>query len=134
MIKSGVPLVSAFEVIAGGVDKGGSYAPLLTEFAPRARGLVLLGQAAEVIDRAAREHAGGMPPYPIEAAADMPEAVRRARSLARAGDAVVLSPACSSYDMFSDYRARGDAFRDAARACGATAPARADQSGEDVSS
>jgi UDP-N-acetylmuramoylalanine--D-glutamate ligase len=106
-------------LIAGGVDKGGSYAPLFEALAPVARGLVLLGEAAELIERAAHEHAAGPPAYPIERARDMDDAVRRAAALAREGDAVMLSPACSSYDMFSNFQARGMAFRAAAVAAGA---------------
>ncbi len=52
---------------------------------------------------------------PIARAGSMPEAVRLARDLARAGDAVLLSPACSSFDMFRDYKDRGDAFVRAVR-------------------
>jgi UDP-N-acetylmuramoylalanine--D-glutamate ligase len=109
-------------LIAGGVDKGGSYAPLFEALAPVARGLVLLGEAAELIEAAAHEFAGDAPGYPIARARDMDDAVRRAAALAHEGDAVVLSPACSSYDMFANFQARGLAFRAAAEAAGA-APA-----------
>ncbi len=105
-------------LIAGGVDKGGSYAPLFEALTPVARGLVLLGEAAPLIRDAAGEDA----PYPIEMARDMDDAVRRAASLGRAGDAIVLSPACASYDMFENFQARGMAFRAAAAAAGAQPP------------
>jgi UDP-N-acetylmuramoylalanine--D-glutamate ligase len=53
---------------------------------------------------------------PQARAASMAEAVALAASMARAGDAVLLSPACSSFDMFRDYKDRGDAFVRAVRA------------------
>jgi UDP-N-acetylmuramoylalanine--D-glutamate ligase len=69
----------------------------------------LIGEAA---DRIANAAAGVLP---IERARSMTEAVVAARRLAQAGDAVLLSPACSSYDMFRDYKDRGDAFVRAVR-------------------
>jgi UDP-N-acetylmuramoylalanine--D-glutamate ligase len=51
---------------------------------------------------------------PLHHAPDLPRAVEQAALLARPGDAVVLSPACSSFDMFSDYQERGRVFADAA--------------------
>jgi UDP-N-acetylmuramoylalanine--D-glutamate ligase len=103
-------------LIAGGVDKGGSYEPMFQALDGVARGMVLIGQAAPLIRAAAAEHGAA---YPIEDAADMHEAVRRAADLARDGDAVVLSPACSSYDMFDNFGHRGRVFRDAVSAIGA---------------
>lgn len=92
-------------LIAGGRDKGGDYGPLRDEIARKARAVVLLGEAADLMEGALAGAA------PIERAADMREAVRRARRLAQPGDAVLLAPACSSYDMFKDYGERGDVFR-----------------------
>ncbi|WP_129346420.1 UDP-N-acetylmuramoyl-L-alanine--D-glutamate ligase [Sorangium cellulosum] len=91
-------------LIAGGRDKLGDYAPLVAALRERGRALVVLGEAAERIAAAA---SGALP---IARARSMDEAVRAARSLARPGDAVLLSPACSSFDMFRDYKDRGDAF------------------------
>jgi UDP-N-acetylmuramoylalanine--D-glutamate ligase len=91
-------------LIAGGRDKGGSYAPLVDAIARRARAVVLIGEAAPALERAI----GGR--VRVERAASMHEAVRLGASLARAGDAVLLSPACSSFDMFRDYKDRGDEF------------------------
>ncbi|HEY3354758.1 MAG TPA: UDP-N-acetylmuramoyl-L-alanine--D-glutamate ligase [Polyangia bacterium] len=91
-------------LIAGGRDKGGDYGPLRAAFAPVCRGLVLIGEAAARIE-AALAGVG-----PIRRAATLEEAVVTARALAQAGDAVVLSPACSSYDMFRDYQHRADVF------------------------
>lgn len=92
-------------LIAGGRDKGGSYAPLREALAPVARGLVLLGEARALLERA---FDGAT--MPIEAATTLDDAVRRARALARTGDVVLLAPACSSFDMFRSYAHRGDEF------------------------
>ncbi|ACY14502.1 UDP-N-acetylmuramoyl-L-alanine--D-glutamate ligase [Haliangium ochraceum] len=102
-------------LIAGGVDKGGSYAPMFEALRDVARGLVLIGEARPLI-RAAASEAGAA--YPVVDAESMEDAVRKAAALARAGDAVVLSPACSSYDMFRNFGERGMAFRDAVSAIG----------------
>lgn len=102
-------------LIAGGVDKGGSYAPMFEALHGVARGLVLIGAAAPIIREAAR--AAGVT-YPVIDAGSMLEAVQQATALARPGDAVVLSPACSSYDMFRNFGERGMAFRDAVSTIG----------------
>jgi UDP-N-acetylmuramoylalanine--D-glutamate ligase len=94
-------------LIAGGRDKLGAYQPLVEALRARGRALVLLGEAAERIAAAAR--AGGLA-VAVERAASMDEAVRIAAALARPGDAVLLSPACSSFDMFRSYKERGEAF------------------------
>jgi UDP-N-acetylmuramoylalanine--D-glutamate ligase len=97
-------------LIAGGRDKGGSYAPLAAALARRGRAAVLIGEAAEVIERAVG------PEIPVRRASTMDQAVRLAAQLALAGDAVLLSPACSSFDMFRDYTHRGDEFVRSVRA------------------
>lgn len=101
-------------LIAGGVDKGGSYAPLAERLREVGRAVVLIGQASELIARAL-EGVG----LPIERAETMEEAVSRARKLAQRGDLVLLAPACSSFDMFKSYAHRGDVFQDAVRALAA---------------
>jgi len=103
-------------LIAGGVDKGGSYEPMLRALAGTCKGMVLIGKAAPLI-RTAAEHHGVA--YPLIDATDMHDAVRRATELATAGDAVVLSPACASYDMFQNFGHRGRVFREAVSAVGA---------------
>jgi len=95
-------------LIAGGRDKGGDYAPLGAALAAVGRAAVLIGEAA---DRIADSFARDIPALPVERAATMEAAVRAAARLARPGDAVVLSPACSNFDMFRDYAHRADAFR-----------------------
>jgi UDP-N-acetylmuramoylalanine--D-glutamate ligase len=104
-------------LIAGGVDKGGSYAPMLEALDGVCKGIVLIGAAAPLIREAAAAHGVA---YPVIEATDMHDAVSRATALCVAGDAVVLSPACASYDMFQNFGHRGRVFRDAAEAAGAT--------------
>ena len=91
-------------LIAGGRDKGGDYGPLREQVVQRARAVVLIGEAATLMEEAL---AG---PVPIVRAGTMKEAVERAATEAQPGDAVVLAPACSSFDMFANYKARGEAF------------------------
>ncbi len=97
-------------LIAGGRDKGGSYAPLADVMARVGRGAVLIGEAADAMEAALA------PVVQVQRADSMDEAVRKAAALAQTGDAVVLSPACSSYDMFKDYADRGEAFARTTRA------------------
>jgi UDP-N-acetylmuramoylalanine--D-glutamate ligase len=103
-------------LIAGGVDKGGSYEPMLEALDGTCKGIVLIGNAAPLIRDAATAH--GVT-YPVIDAGDMHDAVRRATELCAAGDAVVLSPACASYDMFQNFGHRGRVFREAVSAVGA---------------
>lgn len=91
-------------VIAGGRDKQGSYEPLVAALASKARALVLIGEATELISAAVGTT------VPVVRAATMEEAVASACGLAQPGDAVLLSPACSSFDMFTSYAHRGEVF------------------------
>ena len=91
-------------LIAGGRDKGGSYGPLVDALVRKGRAAVLIGEAADAIARAIGDR------VPVRRATSMDEAVRVSASLALPGDAVLLSPACSSFDMFRDYKHRGDEF------------------------
>ena len=97
-------------LIAGGRDKLGSYGPLVETLRERGRALVLIGEAAERIAAQAADV------IPTLRAGSMQEAVELAYENARPGDAVLLSPACASYDMFDHYAHRGDVFCEAARA------------------
>ncbi len=94
-------------LIAGGRDKGGDYAPLVDVMARVGRATVVIGEAADKI-AAAFARQGRLP---LERAQTLEAAVAAARRLARPGDAVVLSPACSSFDMFRDYAHRAEVFR-----------------------
>jgi len=97
-------------VILGGDGKGQDFAPLAEPVARFARGVVLIGRDAPLI-RTAIEGAG----VPLHDAADMHDAVRRCAEVARPGDAVLMSPACASFDMFKDYEHRARIFVDAVR-------------------
>ncbi|HUP18555.1 MAG TPA: UDP-N-acetylmuramoyl-L-alanine--D-glutamate ligase [Gemmatimonadota bacterium] len=112
-VESTVVAIEAFDaplvVILGGRHKGSPYARLLPGLEARARRVLAIGEAA---DRIAGELGGVVD---VEVAGTLERAVERAREIARPGDVVLLSPACSSYDQFENYERRGDAFRDLAR-------------------
>lgn len=95
-------------LVAGGRDKGGSYGPLRDRMDERGRAIVLIGEAAERL-----ADAFGGSAVTVARAETLEAAVGLARGLAQPGDAVVLAPACSSYDMFRSYVVRGDAFESA---------------------
>lgn len=92
-------------VILGGDGKGQDFTPLAAAVAAHAHGVVLIGRAAPLI-RAAIAGCG----VPLLDAADMDAAVRLAAQRARPGDAVLLSPACASFDMYDDYAHRAAVF------------------------
>jgi len=96
-------------LIAGGKHKGGSYQPLAEALRKAGRAAVLIGEAAPLIKAALN----GV--LPVEVATDMEDAVHKAFTLASRGDAVVLSPACSSFDMFRDYAHRAEVYKAAVR-------------------
>jgi UDP-N-acetylmuramoylalanine--D-glutamate ligase len=91
-------------LIAGGEGKGQDFTPLREAMGEDVRAVVLIGRDAPLLEQAldgavAIHHAGGMD-----------EAVETAFRLSSPGDAVLLSPACASFDMFSNFEQRGDAF------------------------
>ncbi|MCA9640504.1 MAG: UDP-N-acetylmuramoyl-L-alanine--D-glutamate ligase [Myxococcales bacterium] len=96
-------------LIAGGRDKHGSYAPLVAALERKARALVLIGEAADRIAEAVGDR------VKVARAGSMQEAVSLAHSLAQIGEAVLLSPACSSFDMFQNYHDRGVRFVEAVK-------------------
>jgi UDP-N-acetylmuramoylalanine--D-glutamate ligase len=100
-------------LIAGGKDKGGSYEPMIRALERCARAVVLIGEATPIIEEALARAAVR---FPVVRAGDMHDAVASAERLAQPGDAVVLSPACSSYDMFKNFEHRGRVFREAVAA------------------
>ena len=98
-------------VILGGEGKGQDFSPLAEPVARHARAVVLIGRDAPLI-RAALQASG----VTLLDAASMAEAVALAAAQARSGDAVLLSPACASFDMFSDYAHRAKVFCEAVQA------------------
>ncbi|PKB23718.1 UDP-N-acetylmuramoyl-L-alanine--D-glutamate ligase [Janthinobacterium sp. 64] len=97
-------------LIAGGDGKGQDFSPLAEPVSRYVRAVVLIGRDAPAL-RAALEPAG----VDIVDCSTLPEAVKRASGLALAGDAVLLSPACASLDMFKNYAHRAQVFVDAVR-------------------
>ena len=92
-------------LIAGGVAKGADFSPLLAPARRHVRCAVLIGRDAPLIDAALDRS------IEIRHAPDLAAAVDAAAQTARAGDTVLFSPACASFDMFASFEARGDAFR-----------------------
>ena len=99
-----------FVLLLGGRHKGEPYTRLGPLLAPRCRAVVAYGEAGPLVEA---DLAGQVP---VVRAGDFAEVLATARGLARPGDAVLLSPACSSYDMFDNYEQRGEAFRAAVAA------------------
>lgn len=91
-------------LIAGGDGKGQDFTPLRAAVAEKARAVVLIGRDANLIAAAIGDAA------PTVRAGDMAEAVARARDLAQPGDCVLLSPACASFDMFTNYIHRSQVY------------------------
>ena len=102
--------------IAGGVAKGQEFGEMVVAIRERLHAVVLIGVDHEPIGSALAEHAADIPVVKI-APGDtvMERAVEAARSLARAGDTVLLSPASASMDQFRDYADRGTAFANEVR-------------------
>lgn len=96
-------------LIAGGKEKGLDYTPLRGTIPGRVHAMVVIGEIAESLER------GFSDLVPCKRAADMADAVRRATELSKPGDAIVLSPGTSSFDMYTGYAQRGDVFCDAVR-------------------
>ena len=92
-------------VILGGEGKGQDFAPLAAPVAQYGRAVVLIGRDAPLI-RAALESTG----VPLLQAESMARAVQMAQQSAQTGDAVLLSPACASFDMFNNYEHRAQVF------------------------
>jgi len=92
-------------LIAGGDGKGQDFAPLAAPVAERASRVLLIGRDAPLIARALSRSG-----VPLETCASLEDAVAAAARAARPGEAVLLSPACASFDMFRDYRHRGEVF------------------------
>jgi UDP-N-acetylmuramoylalanine--D-glutamate ligase len=96
-------------LIAGGKDKNGDLSPLEALIQKRVKHLILIGEAKERMNR----ELGGLTDTVM--AKTMEEAVVLARQKAKGGEVVLLSPACSSFDMFKDYKERGQVFKEAVK-------------------
>src|SRR4029453_11400166 len=92
--------------IMGGRFKGGNLGELRESVASRVDAIVAIGEATPLIHTALSDVVA------IHDAASMPDAVRTAFGLARAGGVVLLAPPCASFDMFHDYAERGRVFKD----------------------
>jgi UDP-N-acetylmuramoylalanine--D-glutamate ligase len=93
-------------LILGGRGKKAPYAPLAALITNKARKLILIGEDAETIERELGEF------VPIERAADLKDAAGRSLEAAKAGDVVLLAPACASFDMFESFEHRGRVFKE----------------------
>ncbi|MCM8812454.1 MAG: UDP-N-acetylmuramoyl-L-alanine--D-glutamate ligase [Candidatus Omnitrophica bacterium] len=102
-------------LICGGRDKGSDFKPIVPLLAEKARGIILIGEAAEKIAAACNGAVS------LVRAASLREAVRRAYVQARPGDSVLLSPMCASFDMFENYEDRGRQFKALVRELAAAA-------------
>lgn len=100
-------MVKPVILIAGGYDKNEDYTALMKAAKAKVKGLILLGETGEKIKAAAEEQDLA----PVIQVADYDEAVKKAAAIAEPGDAVLLSPACASWDMFDNYEIRGDIFK-----------------------
>jgi len=96
--------------IAGGVDKGNDYSPLLPFVKEKVKSLVVLGAGMEKLQAVF----GEMIPE-IKQANSMQEAVEIASEMAKVGDCVLLSPCCASFDLFKNYEDRGNQFKQAVK-------------------
>lgn len=97
-------------LILGGKDKGSPYTPLLEPIRRGVRHCLLIGKAAPLIAEALG------PGVPHSFCDSLEDAVRQGFELSEPGDAVLLSPACASYDMFDNFEHRGRVFKEAVRA------------------
>jgi len=94
-------------LIAGGQGKGADFSSLREAVKEKVRAVILMGEDASLIEGMLADVA------PIAHVNDMKAAVMKAHSLSQAGDVVLLSPACASFDMYAGFEARGNAFVDA---------------------
>jgi len=115
-VASAVVALAAFpdqgvHLIAGGQGKGQDFGPLREPVAEHCRGVYLIGEDGPLIGAAL----AGLD-VPVHECGDLEHALARARAAARAGEVVLLSPACASFDQFDDYEARGESFRELVQA------------------
>jgi UDP-N-acetylmuramoylalanine--D-glutamate ligase len=108
-VDSAIKGVNSFErnliLILGGRDKGASYDPLVKAMGGKVKHVLLLGEAAQKIALAIGSK------FPVTHVPTMEDAVRLGLSISSPGDVILLSPACSSFDMFENYEDRGRVFK-----------------------
>jgi UDP-N-acetylmuramoylalanine--D-glutamate ligase len=92
-------------LIAGGVHKGESYTSWITAFNGRVKKIFVIGEAAPLMEQDLSIA------IPVERHATLDDAVHAAAKIAKPGSSVLLSPGCSSYDMFKNYKERGEKFQ-----------------------
>lgn len=95
-------------LIGGGYDKAAEFDEWIESFQGKVTYLILLGDTKEKIERTARRHGFQQ----IVMVSDLKEAVNKAYELAKEGEAVLLSPACASWDMFKSFEQRGELFKE----------------------
>ena len=115
-----VVALSAFDpgkaiILLGGYDKKVSFAELADAITTRAKAVVAFGQTADSIIQAVKSAPGFYDSLGVKTATDLSEAFEIAQNLAKPGDAILLSPACASYDQFTNYQQRGELFRKLAK-------------------
>jgi UDP-N-acetylmuramoylalanine--D-glutamate ligase len=93
-------------LIAGGRDKGNDYSAVKPLVREKVRAVIALGESADTVLKEI-----GMLAPECDIATSMEDAIQKAERIAQRGDVVLLSPACSSFDMFENYEDRGDTFR-----------------------
>lgn len=92
-------------LVAGGIDKGSPYTPWISAFEGRVKAVCAIGQSAQKIKN-------DLEPYvPVGIYASLEDAVKHASTISQKGNVVLLSPGCSSFDMFTDYTHRGHEFQ-----------------------
>ena len=105
-------LESPIVAICGGYDKNIPFAPLATALCARAHAVVLMGATRQKIYDAILSCPDYSPErLTVVLSENLEDALSKARGLSRSGDAVLLSPACASFDAFVNFEARGEAFR-----------------------
>lgn len=92
-------------LIAGGLDKGASYAPWVSAFEKKVKAIFAIGQAKEKMYKELSHT------FPVEICQTLEEAIVFSHSIAKEGDNILLSPGCASFDMFQDYAHRGKEFK-----------------------
>jgi len=95
-------------LILGGRDKGNDYSLLSHQIREKVHTIVAIGEARELIKKQLKD----VVPNLLEAKS-MKDAVKQSRNVAKRGEIVLMSPACSSFDMFDNYEHRGNEFKQA---------------------